>query len=176
MKTYVYIAQSLDGFIAKKGGDITWLEEFPNPDGSDFGFSDFMKKIDALLMGRNTYEKVLTFGFWPYEKPVYVVSNTIKVVPESLKGKVFILSGEILEILESLENKGLKSIYVDGGMLIQSFLSEDLIDTMIITTMPVILGEGLPLFGSIGRELKWELVESQVLNKYAVKSEYSRKK
>lgn len=176
MKTYVYIAQSLDGFIAKKGGDITWLEEFPNPDGSDFGFSDFMKKIDALLMGRNTYEKVLTFGFWPYEKPVYVISNTIKVVPENLEGKVFIVRGEILEILESLENKGLKSIYVDGGKLIQSFLSEDLIDTMIITTMPVILGEGLPLFASIGRELKWDLVESQVLNKYAVKSEYSRKK
>lgn len=176
MKTYVYIAQSLDGFIAKKDGDITWLEEFPNPDGSDFGFSDFMKKIDALLMGRNTYEKVLTFGFWPYEKPVYVISNTIKVVPENLEGKVFIVRGEIIEILESLENKGLKSIYVDGGMLIQSFLYEDLIDTMIITTMPVILGEGLPLFASIGRELKWELVESQVLNKYAVKSEYSRKK
>lgn len=176
MKTIVYIAQSLDGFIAKKDGDITWLEEFPNPDGSDFGFSDFMKKIDALLMGRNTYEKVLTFEFWPYEKPVYVISNTIKVVPENLEGKVFIVRGEILEILESLENKGLKSIYVDGGKLIQSFLSEDLIDTMIITTMPVILGEGLPLFASIGRELKWELVESQVLNKYAVKSEYSRKK
>jgi dihydrofolate reductase len=176
MKTIVYIAQSLDGFIAKKDGDITWLEEFPNPDGSDFGFSDFMKKIDALLMGRNTYEKVLTFGFWPYEKPVYVISNTIKVVPENLEGKVFIVRGEILEILESLENKGLKSIYVDGGKLIQSFLSEDLIDTMIITTMPVILGEGLPLFASIGRELKWDLVESQVLNKYAVKSEYSRKK
>ncbi len=127
-------------------------------------------------MGRNTYEKVLTFGFWPYEKPVYVVSNTIKVVPENLEGKVFIVRGEILEILESLESKGLKSIYVDGGKLIQSFLSEDLIDTMIITTMPVILGEGLPLFASIGRELKWDLVESQVLNKNAVKSEYSRKK
>ena len=135
-----------------------------------------MKKIDALLMGRNTYEKVLTFGFWPYEKPVYVVSNTIKVVPENLEGKVFIVRGEIIEILESLESKGLKSIYVDGGKLIQSFLSEDLIDTMIITTMPVILGEGLPLFASIGRELKWDLVEGQVLNKYAVKSEYSRKK
>lgn len=121
MKTIVYIAQSLDGFIAKKDGDITWLEEFPNPDGSDFGFSDFMKKIDALLMGRNTYEKVLTFEFWPYEKPVYVISNTIKVVPENLEGKVFIVRGEILEILESLENKGLKSIYVDGGKLIQSF-------------------------------------------------------
>ena len=154
MKTYVYIAQSLDGFIAKKGGDITWLEEFPNPDGSDFGFSDFMKKIDALLMGRNTYEKVLTFGFWPYEKPVYVVSNTIKVVPENLEGKVFIVRGEIIEILESLESKGLKSIYVDGGKLIQSFLSEDLIDTMIITTMPVILGEGLPLFASIRKRIK----------------------
>lgn len=176
MKTIVYIAQSLDGYIAKKDGDITWLEEFPNPDGSDFGFSDFMKKIDALLMGRNTYEKVLTFGFWPYEKPVYVVSNTIKELPENLKGKVFIVGGEILEILESLESKGLKSIYVDGGKLIQSFLSEDLIDTMIITTIPVILGEGLPLFGSVGRELKWDFVESQVLNKYAVKSEYSRKK
>ncbi len=127
-------------------------------------------------MGRNTYEKVLTFGFWPYEKPVYVVSNTIKVVPENLEGKVFIVRGEIIEILESLESKGLKSIYVDGGKLIQSFLSEDLIDTMIITTMPVIFGEGLPLFASIGRELKWDLVESQVLNKNAVKSEYSRKK
>ena len=176
MKNFVYIAQSLDGFIAKADGDIKWLDEFPNPDGGDFGFADFMSGVDCILMGRKTFEKVQSIGYWPYNKPVYVVSNTLKNVNETYEKKAFLIKGTPLEMLELLESKGYKTSYIDGGKLIQSFLKEDLIDSMIITTIPTILGDGIPLFDKIGRELKWKLVESQVLNKYAVKSEYSRKK
>lgn len=176
MKTHVYIAQSLDGFIAKEDGDIKWLEEFPNPDGSDFGFSEFMSEIDILLMGRNTFEKVQSFGFWPYNKPVYVVSNTLHSLKTEYDGKAYLIKGTLGEMLGELESKGYENIYLDGGKLIQSFLDEDLVDRMIITTIPIFLGQGIPLFGNLTKELRWDLVKNEVLNNYAVKSEYKRKK
>ena len=176
MKTYVYIAESLDGFIAKEDGDIKWLDEFPNPEGSDFGFSDFMNGIDALLMGRKTFEVVQSFGFWPYNKPVYVLSNTLHSLQTEYNEKAYLIKGTPKEMLSVLESKGYENIYLDGGKLIQSFLKEDLVDRLTITTMPIILGDGTPLFDSIGKELRWDLVKNEVLNNYAVKSEYKRKK
>lgn len=176
MKTYVYIAQSLDGFIAKIDGDLKWLEKLPNPNGEDFGFTEFMNKIDVLLMGTNTYEKVLSFGFWPYKKTVYVLSNRIKEVPIHLKDKVFIVNGTLDEVVKTLAEKGFESIYVDGGRVIQSFLKEDKVDNLTITTMPIILGDGITLFGKIEKELEWELLKTEVLNNYAIKTEYRRKK
>lgn len=176
MEIIVYIAQSLDGFIAKIDGDISWLDEFPNPSGSDFGFSDFMSGVDCLLMGRKTFEVVQSFGFWPYTKPVYVVSNTLESLKEEYKGKALLIKGTPKEMLSILEGEGHKTVYIDGGKLIQSFLAEDLIDKMVITIMPIVLGDGIELFGKIGKELKWEFVKSEVLNEYAVKSEYKRKK
>jgi dihydrofolate reductase len=81
---YVFIAQSLDGFIATTDGGVEWLDAIPNSEGSDFGFSEFIAKVDALLMGRNTFEKVLSFGQWPYVLPVYVLSNTLTSVPDEV--------------------------------------------------------------------------------------------
>jgi len=176
MKVFVYIAQSLDGFIAKEDGDIKWLEEFPNPEGSDFGFADFMNEIDAILMGRKTFEVVHSFGFWPYDKSVYVVSNTLHSLKTEYDGKAYLIKGTLGEMLGELESKGYENIYLDGGKLIQSFLKEDLVDRMTITTIPTILGTGIPLFDKIGKEFRWDLVKSEVLNSYAVKSEYIRKK
>lgn len=176
MKAIVYVAQSLDGFIAKGNGDIKWLEEFPNPNGSDFGFADFMRSIDCLLMGRKTFEKVKSFGFWPYEKPVYVLSDSLTKIEDTYLEKAFLIKGKPQEILEKLKDMGYENIYLDGGKLIQSFLKEDLVDKMIITTIPILLGGGIPLFGIIGKELKWNFIKSEVLSEYAVKSEYSRKK
>ena len=146
-KNSVFIATSLDGCIADKDGGIDWLNTFPEINNIDTGYEAFTARIDALVMGRNTYETVLGFDIdWPYQKPVFVVSNSLSDVPENLKGKVFIVKGALAEILAEIHQYGHYRLYIDGGRLIQSFLSEDLIDEMIITIIPVVLGRGIPLF------------------------------
>lgn len=173
MEFSVYIAQSIDGFIAKKDGNIEWLNEFSNKD-DDFGFSEFMNKIDAIIMGKNTFEKVVTFGFWPYEKPVYVLSHSLNKAPKELMGKVHFINGTVEEIIKILSEKSLMNIYVDGGNVIQSFLKEGKIDNLIITTIPIILGNGIPLFDRIEKELKWKLIDTKIYNNLLVKNIYKR--
>jgi dihydrofolate reductase len=176
MANIVYIATSLDGYIARKDGNIDWLVELPNPDKNDYGFSDFMKRIDGLVMGRNTFEMVLKFGQWPYAKPVFVLSKTLKEIPGDLKNKVELAQGNLNKILGELKERGFENLYIDGGKTIQSFLKQDLIDEIIITRIPIILGFGIPLFGEMDLELRFEHVQTEVLNKALVKSRYLRKK
>jgi len=173
MPYMAYIATSLDGYIARTNGDISWLNEIPNPENSDFGYSEFISKIDAIIMGRNTFEKVLEFDDWPYGRKVFVLSNTLKNVPEYLIDRVEIVSGDLKTILEDLKKRELKNLYVDGGKTIQSFLKEDLIDEMIITTVPILLGDGIPLFGHLERDLKFKCVKVELLGDL-VKHYYER--
>ena len=126
-----------------------------------------------LSWGRNTFEKVLEFDDWPYEQLVFVLSNTLKKVPEYLIDRVEIVSGDLKTILEDLEKRELKNLYVDGGKTIQSFLKEDLIDEMIITTVPILLGDGIPLFGHLERDLKFKCVKVELLGDL-VKHYYER--
>ena len=157
MSNIVYIATSIDGYIADKENKIDWLHETPNPEGSDMGFSLFMERIDALLMGRNTLDMVLSFDCeWPYSKPVFVLSNSMKSVPEGYEGKVFLVNGALKDIFKQIHDKGFEHLYIDGGMTIQSCLKEDLIDEMIITTIPVLLGGGIPLFADLDAPLKFQ--------------------
>ncbi len=174
MKTYVYIAQSLDGFIADKNGDLDWLNEIQNPDKDDFGFSEFIESLDAIVMGRKTFEKVLTFGMWPYTKPVYVISSNLKNLPLGYSDKAEILNLNPSETLQELQKKGMNNLYIDGGNLIQSFLSEDLIDELIITTIPILLGGGISLFGELKKTLRFKLHKSEVLLDALIKSYYFR--
>jgi dihydrofolate reductase len=176
MRIFVYIAVSLDGYIAKTDGSLDWLIEIPNPDGIDFGFRDFINTIDAVVMGRKTFEKVLTFKEWPYSKRVFVLSNSLRQLPGELVAKAEITRGNPREILTALEQKGFRNVYVDGGKTIQGFLELDLIDEMIITTIPVLLGNGIPLFGKLKFELKFEHVETQIYLGALVKSCYIRKR
>lgn len=176
MTNLVYIACSLDGFIARKDGSIDWLTDLPNPDQSDYGFSDFIESIDGIVMGRVTFETVMAFGTWPYPKPVFVWSHTLEKVPSRLQGKVDILHGTPQDILDTLAGRGMQRLYIDGGKTIQSFLNLDLIDEMIITRIPVILGSGIPLFAEMDREIRFELIRTEALNRDLVKSTYSRKK
>jgi dihydrofolate reductase len=171
----VYIAASLDGYIAAKDGGVDWLQEVPNPDQDDYGYADFMENVDALVMGRNTFEKVLTFGDWPYEKKVFVLSSTLNEVPEELSGNVEILSGSLEEVLNNIHSQGFENLYIDGGKVIQSFLSEDLIDNLIITRIPIVLGEGIPLFGALREPLRFVHVDTTVYDNALVKSHYARK-
>lgn len=127
MANYVYIASSLDGFIAARDGGIDWLHEIPNPDRSDYGYAEFMGNIDAIVMGRNTFEQVLTFDSWPFDKPVFVLSNSLSELPESMTGKAQIVSGDITKLVNQLNKQGYANLYIDGGRTIQGFLKRDLI-------------------------------------------------
>lgn len=176
MVNFVYIATSLDGYIATPDGGIDWLMGIPNPDNSDFGFSDFMDKIDAILMGRNTFEKVLSFNEWPYEKPVFVLSYKLRKIPDHLKDKAEIVRGNIKNINKEMKKRGIENLYIDGGGVIQGFLREDLIDEMIITRVSVLLGDGIPLFKDINHFLKFKHIKTTVYNEDLVKSHYKRKK
>lgn len=173
MKNYVYIAQSIDGYIAGPNGELDWLDEIDNPENDDFGFVDFMNQIDALVMGRNTFEKVLSFGMWPYSKPVYVVSSSLKNIPENLSEKAFLINSSPIKIINSLKKNGFQNLYIDGGILIQSFLASELIDKLIITTIPVLLGGGIPLFGRLDNRVKLKLESSKMLVNQLVKTLYS---
>ncbi len=95
MTNYIFVGVSLDGFIAGKDGDLGWLNEIPNPSKSDYGYAEFIENIDALVMGRNTFEKVLSFGGGAWDKPVFVLSNTLNKAPTELKGKVEIVKGDL---------------------------------------------------------------------------------
>jgi len=174
MKNIVYIATSLDGFIAKENGDLGWLMEAPNPDNSDFGFNDFMESIDAIVMGKNTFEMVSSFGEWPYIKPVFVLSNSLEKVPENFKEKMEVISGDPESIVKELNSRKFNNLYIDGGITVQNFLKYDLIDEFIITRIPIILGKGIPLFGELEKEQKFEHIETEIFNNTLVKSKYRR--
>jgi dihydrofolate reductase len=174
MAVYVYVATSLDGFIATSDGGVDWLMEIPNPEASDYGFGEFMSGIDAIVMGRNTFETVLRFGSWPYSKPVFVLSGTLAAVPDTVAGKAEIVCGSLSTLLKRLRGRGYQNLYVDGGRVIQSFLAEDLVDEMIITRVPILLGEGIPLFGRLSSALRFKHKKTEALNEILSKSHYVR--
>ncbi|WP_434361120.1 dihydrofolate reductase family protein [Parasalinivibrio latis] len=174
MANIVYIATSLDGYIADREGGLDWLMSVPNSDNSDFGFAEFMSGVDALVMGRNTFETVVGFGQWPYEKPVFVVSNSLESIPESHIGKAFLIKGAPEDIVRELHGKGFYNLYIDGGRCIQGFMAEGLIDDLIISTIPVVLGGGVSLFGELPALQHYDLVSSEVLVNAIVKSHYKR--
>jgi dihydrofolate reductase len=175
MKTIVYIGASLDGFIARKDGNIDWLVQFANDDAIH-AYEEFISRIDAIVIGRGTFEKVLTFPSWPYEKKVFVLSTSIKQVPDIVREKVTILSMKPGELLSYLSRKGFSSIYVDGGKVIQGFLKEDLIDELIISKTPVLIGSGIPLFGYLDTDLQFKHIRTEVSSNEVVRSYYERKR
>lgn len=174
IKCSVFIATSLDGFIARTNGDIQWLVNIPPPDpNEDYGFQDFFNSIDALVTGRKTYEAVLGFEEWPYiGKKVIVLSHGLPHIPEKLVGQVEILSGSPKEVLNQLEKTGTKHLYIDGGKTIQGFLEAGLIDEMTITIIPILLGEGIPLFGPLSSDILLELQDSQRFSNGFVQNRY----
>lgn len=160
----VFIATSLDGYISDKERKIDWLHSFPMPEGADTGYTAFMDRMDALVMGRTTFETVCGFDIdWPYEKPVFVLSNSLSKIPEKFEKHAQLVKGDLKEVLSQIHLQGFNHLYIDGGRTIQSFLQEDLIDEMIITTIPILLGGGSPLFGELEKPLNFECVKSELL-------------
>lgn len=175
MSNIVYIATSLDGYISDKDDGLDWLDSIPNPDNIDMGYGDLMNRIDALVMGRKTFEVVCGFDVpWPYAKPVFVLTNSLTTIPEGYEGKAELVSGPLAEVVEALHAKGHQNLYIDGGTTIQSFLKEDLIDEMIITVLPILLGGGSRLFGELSRPMRFEHLRTEVMLNAMVQNHYRR--
>lgn len=175
-KNIVFIAKSLDGYIAGKNGELDWLQLIPNPDHLDMGFVSLMEEVDAIVMGRTTFEVVCGFdGEWPYSKHVFVLSHSLQTVPEELKEKVSLLKGDLQDILNTIHERGYQKLYVDGGRTVQNFLQEDLIDELRITTIPILLGGGFPLFGDLAKPMEFEHLKSVVFLDQLVQDHYKRK-
>lgn len=176
-KNKIFIAASIDGYIADKNGGIDWLHSIPNQENIDMGYGAFMSGIDAVIMGRKTFETVCGFKIdWPYEKPVFVLSNSRMQIPQEYRNSVEIVKGTLKQILEYIHKKGCYRLYIDGGRTIQSFLKEDLIDEMTITTIPYLLGGGIPLFAELPERLEFECIESKVYLGKVVQNHYIRKR
>ncbi len=173
----VFIATSLDGFIADRNGKLDWLNLVKPDEDNDMGYGAFLKSVDAIIMGRKSFETVCGFDIeWPYSIPVFVLSNTLKIIPKNLEGRVEVIKGELKQLLTALYNRGFKSLYIDGGKTIQSFLKEDLLDELTVTTIPIILGGGSPLFSETPGELEFEHVKTEVFSGKVVQSTYKRKR
>lgn len=160
----VFIAASLDGYIAREDGGIDWLlaANASVPPGEDCGYAAFMSGVDALVMGRNTFELVLGFAEWPYgEKPVVVLSSSLAALPGKVPPGVILEAGEPAQLVERLAARGWRRLYIDGGITIQRFLAAGLIDEITLTTIPILLGRGRPLFGKLDRDVKLDLVSSR---------------
>ena len=175
MNCAVFIATSLDGFIARKNGDLDWLDKASEQvsEDEDTGYYKFLDTIDAIIMGSNTFSKVLSFGIdWPYEKEVIVLSKSMNSVPSTLPNTVSLSSESPAELCIRLEANGYKRLYVDGGSLIQSFLQKKLIDEITITTIPVLLGSGIPLFRDFTADIHLQLKDSKAYNFGFVQTTY----
>ena len=148
---HVFIATSLDGFIARPDGGLDWLEQ-ANAAGEDHGYEAFVAGIDGLVMGRATFEVALGFTPWPYDKPIIVLSATLEEtgIPARLRDQVSI-ARSVAEARADAARRGWRRAYVDGGATIRSFLRAGAIADMVITRIPVLLRSGLPLFGPGGR-------------------------
>jgi dihydrofolate reductase len=169
MKTSVFIGASVDGFIARLNDSLDFL---PAGGGEDHGYHEFFASIDALVIGRNTYEVVLGFGDWPYgQKPVFVLSTRpLALAPAG--ALVERMSGDPADIVAQLAGRGIEHIYVDGGITIQRFLRAGLIQRLVVTRVPVLIGEGIPLFGLTGRDITLQHVGTRSFSSGLVQSEY----
>ena len=170
MKCTVCIAASADGFIATPDGGVEWLETSGNLEAdmgehSDMGMSSFMASVDCLIMGRKTMEKLSSFELtpeqWPYgDLKIFVLSRTRTKPPANLEGRVEIHRDEIRALMDRLEAEGFERAWIDGGALITSFLDLGLIDEICVTQLPILLGEGLPLYGKLSKHIRLSKAEA----------------
>ncbi len=171
----VFIATSLDGFIARENGAIDWLDRANatvSP-GEDCGYAEFMAGIDALVIGRKTFEVVCAFPEWPFgAKPVIVLSRSLSRLPANLPSSVTLSSLQPAALVAQLGTKGFRRLYVDGGLTIQSFLADGLIDDITLTTIPVLLGSGKPLFGRLSNDVALRHLSIRAFEFGFVQSQY----
>jgi dihydrofolate reductase len=170
MTVSVFVATSVDGFIARSNDDLDWL---PAGGGEPHGYDEFIAGVDAIVMGRKTFEKVLTFEAWPYgDKRVVVLSSHPVDLSTVGGGVVEQMAGPPAEIVSQLAATGAHHLYVDGGITIQRFMRAGLIHRLIITRVPVLIGEGVPLFGALPQDMRLRHVSTRHFPSGLVQSEY----
>jgi dihydrofolate reductase len=172
-KLVLYIAASLDGYIATPDGDLKFLSEVEMP-GEDYGYYNFVKTIDTVIMGRKTYDKVMDMGFgYPHpDKDSYIITRT----PQPDQGKVKFYTGTLADLVTHLKSTGKKNIYCDGGAeIVNELMQQDLIDEYIISFIPILLGEGIRLFRTGRPEMKLELIKAHSYKSGLVQVHYVRK-
>jgi dihydrofolate reductase len=174
IKASVFIATSLDGFIVREDGNLDWLLG-ATTSTDDHGYAAYIATVDAIVVGRNTFEKALTFGEWPYTgKRVIVLSTSLtkEDIPVALIQKVELYAGPVSRLVKFLAASGSSNIYVDGGKVVQSFIKEGLINEITITRIPVLIGAGIPLFGSLDRDIRLQHLETKSFDSGFVQSTY----
>ncbi len=170
MTASVFIGASVDGFIARTNDDIDFL---PPGGGEPHGYNEFLAGVDAIVIGRKTFEKVLTLGPWPYgDKRVVVLSSRPLDLSTAVGGVVEQMAGPPAEIVSRLAASGAHDLYIDGGITIQQFLRAGLIQRLIITRVPVLIGDGVPLFGTLPRDIRLQHVSTRHYPSGLVQSEY----
>lgn len=175
-KITLYIATSLDGYIARPDGDLDWLIEFPNLQKTDYGYNDFVQTVDTVIMGGKTYREILCMDvIWPYkDMKTYVISHTHNKQQTASENNIQFISGDsIIDLITNLKKESGKDIWLmGGGEIISMFLNHNLIDRMIITYIPYILGNGVPLFPKISVESQWNLNSVVAFESGAIVSDY----
>ena len=166
----VFVGTSIDGFIARRDGSLDWL---PPDGGEEHGYTAFIAAIDAIVMGRGTFETVLKFHRWPFQKPVIVLTTRESNALLPVGACVEFMSGAPRDVVARLAERGMTHLYIDGGVTIQRFLDAGLIDRMTITRVPVIIGDGIPLFGPTRRDLRLEHLATRSYASGLVTSEYA---
>ena len=174
MRATVYIATSVDGFIAREDGGIDWLPDGGDEEGGEeYGYQEFIDSVDAIVMGRSTYELALSFGSWPYgEKPVVVLSSRHVEIPDAIARTVEAMSAAPREVVQRLAERGFGHLYVDGGRTIQGFLRDGLIHQLILTKIPILIGTGIPLFGPLPHDIGLRHLETRQFENGLVQSRY----
>ena len=170
MTVAVFVATSVDGFIARPNDDLDWL---PADGGEPHGYDEFIAGVDAIVIGRKTFEKVLTFGAWPYgDKRVVVLSSHPVDLSAVVGGVVEQMAGSPAEVVSQLAATGAHNLYIDGGITIQRFLRAGLIERLIVTRVPVLIGDGVPLFGALPQDMRLRHVSTRHFPSGLVQSEY----
>ena len=170
MTASVFIGTSVDGFIARPNDELDFL---PEGGGEPHGYNEFIASVDAIVIGRKTFEKVLTFGAWPYgDKRVVVLSSRLLDLPKAIGGVVEQMAGSPAEIVSQLAANGARNLYIDGGITIQRFLRAGAIQRLIITRVPVLIGDGVPLFGTLPHDIRLRHIATRHYPSGLVQSEY----
>ena len=170
MRASVFVGVSLDGFIARENGDLDFLMPAQEEDN---GFDAFLANVDAVVMGRKTFETVLTFDSWPYGgRPVFVLSGTLSSIQGPPGSACELMNLPAAEVFARLEQRGFTHVYVDGGRTVQGFLGAGLIQNLTITRVPVVIGRGVPLFGVVPRDIRLAHVRTRSFPSGFVQSEY----
>lgn len=172
MRASIFVGTSLDGFIARPNGAFDFLS-VGSTEAEPHGFDEFLATVDALVMGRHTYETVRPFPVWPYgQKPVFVLSSR-PLLPAPSGAVVERMAGNPAEVLSQLSSRGIRHVYVDGGLTIQAFLREGLVQHLVISRVPVLIGAGIPLFGPLDSDIRLTHVATRQFSGGLVQSEYA---